>query len=48
VNVPMLLAVPPGVVTLTFPVFAPDGTVALIWVCEFTVKPVALTSPLLL
>src|SRR5882762_8903856 len=33
-----LLAVPPGVVTLIGPVVAPDGTVAVIAVAEFTVK----------
>ena len=34
----MLVAVPPGVVTLTGPVVAPDGTVAVICVDELTVK----------
>src|SRR2546428_3504669 len=33
-----LVAVPPGVVTLTGPVFAPAGTVAWIAVSEVTVK----------
>src|SRR6202007_233906 len=33
-----LVAVPPGVVTLMVPVVAPDGTVAVIAVAEFTVK----------
>ena len=37
VKVPALVAVPPGVVTLTVPVVAPAGTVAVIWVAEFTV-----------
>src|SRR5437867_12842285 len=34
-----LVAVPAGVVTLIGPVVAPLGTVAVIWVLEFTVKP---------
>ena len=42
VNVPELVAVPPGVVTLIFPVVAPEGTVAVILLEELTVK-VALT-----
>lgn len=29
---------PPGVVTLTGPVLAPDGTIAVIWLSEFTVN----------
>jgi hypothetical protein len=33
-----LVAVPSGVVTLIFPVVAPFGTVAVIWLSEFTVK----------
>jgi hypothetical protein len=33
-----LVAVPPGVVTVIFPVVAPEGTVAVILVEEFTVK----------
>lgn len=33
-----LVAVPPGVVTVMAPVEAPEGTVAVIWVLEFTVK----------
>jgi hypothetical protein len=37
VNVPLLVPVPPGVVTLTVPVVAPAGTVAVIEVAEFTV-----------
>jgi len=37
--------VPPGAVTLIFPVFASNGTVAVICVHEFTVKLVALTPP---
>jgi hypothetical protein len=37
VNVP-LVAVPPGVVTLTVPLTAPVGTVVLIWMSETTVK----------
>jgi hypothetical protein len=36
-----LVAVPPGVVTLIFPVVAPVGTVAVICVAEFTVNEVA-------
>ena len=35
------LLVPPGVVTLTLPVVAPAGTVAVIWVAEFTVNVAA-------
>src|SRR5437016_7677977 len=42
VNEPVLVAVPPGVVTLSGPVVAPAGTVAWIAVLEVTVK-VALT-----
>ena len=38
VNVPELVAVPPGVVTLIFPVVAPEGTVAVILLEELTVK----------
>jgi hypothetical protein len=45
VKVPALVAVPPGVVTLIFPVFAPLGTVAVIWAYESTLKLVALTPP---
>ena len=44
-KVALLVAVPPGVVTLIFPVFAPLGTVAVIFVYEFTLKLVALTPP---
>jgi hypothetical protein len=33
----LLVAVPPGVVTLIGPLLAAAGTVALIWVAEFTV-----------
>ena len=33
-----LVAVPPGVVTLTVPVVVPVGTVVLIWVSEITLK----------
>ena len=44
VKVSELVAVPPGVVTVIFPVCAPLGTVAVICVYEFTVK-VALTPP---
>jgi len=36
-----LEAVPPGVVTMIFPVMAPVGTTAVIWVAELTVKFVA-------
>jgi hypothetical protein len=45
VKVALLVAVPTGVVTLIFPVFAPLGTVAVIFVYEFTAKLVALTPP---
>src|SRR5258706_4068777 len=38
VKAPLLLAVPPGVVTLIGPVVAPAGTVAVIEVAELTVK----------
>jgi len=34
----VLVAVPPGFVTLTRPVVPVEGTVAVIWVAEFTVK----------
>jgi hypothetical protein len=37
VNVDLLLALPPAVVTVMFPVFAPLGTVAVICVPELTV-----------
>ncbi len=37
VKAPMLVAVPPFVVTLTLPVFAPCGTAAVILVAERTV-----------
>jgi len=39
-----LVPVPPGVVTLILPVTAPTGTVAVIWVAEFTTK-LARTPP---
>ena len=45
VNTLALLAVPPGVVMLIFPVKAPDGTVAVTCVFELTVKVVAFTPP---
>ena len=45
VKVPVLVAVPPGVATPILPVFAPVGTVLVIWVSESTVKLVALTPP---
>ena len=38
VKVVALVAVPPGVVTTTLPVFAPAGTVAVIWLSLFTVN----------
>ena len=38
VKLPVLVAVPPGVVTLTLPVVAPAGTVVVICVAETTVK----------
>ena len=37
VKLAVLVAVPPGVVTLSVPVVAPVGTVAVIWVAESTV-----------
>ena len=37
----LLLALPAGVVTVIFPVFAPVGTSAVTWVSEFTVNLVA-------
>jgi hypothetical protein len=39
----VLVAVPPGVVTVILPSVAPVGTVAVIWVDEFTVNTVAAT-----
>ena len=39
VKVPLLVPVPPGVVTLHIPDPAPAGTVAVIDVAEFTVNP---------
>jgi hypothetical protein len=41
VKLPLLVAVPPGVVTLHWPDDAPAGTVAVICVAEFTVKDAA-------
>jgi hypothetical protein len=38
VKLVLLVAVTPLVVTPILPVFAPVGTVAVIWVSEFTVK----------
>ena len=38
VNVPALVAVPPGVVTLHFPLDAPAGTLVVIFVAELTVN----------
>jgi hypothetical protein len=43
VNLWALVAVPPGVVTEIFPVVAPVGTVAVIFVAELTENDVALT-----
>ena len=37
--------VPPAVVTLTSTVPLPEGDVAVIWVAELTVKPVAAVAP---
>ena len=37
----VLVAVPPGVVTLIVPVVAVEGTVAVIWVAEFTTNVAA-------
>ena len=34
----LLVAVPPGVVIVIGPVVAPEGTVAVTWLSEFTVK----------
>ena len=45
VNAAGLVAVPPAVVTLTEPVTAPGGTVAVIDVAETTVYDVAATPP---
>ena len=42
---PLLMAVPPGVVIVMCPVFAPVGTVAVTCMSEFTVKLVAFTPP---
>ena len=36
-KLPLLVAVPFGVVTVTAPLLAPAGTVALIWLSEATV-----------
>jgi hypothetical protein len=44
VKVMALVPVPPGVVMLILPVTAPTGTVAVIWVAEFTAK-LARTPP---
>jgi hypothetical protein len=41
VKLPAVVATPPGVVTEIVPLVAPAGTVAVIWVAEFTVKVVA-------
>jgi hypothetical protein len=40
-----LVAVPPGLVIVIFPVFAPVGTVVVTLLSEFTVKLVAATPP---
>ena len=45
VKVPELEAVPPDVLTAILLVFAPVGTIAVIWVSELTVKLVAFTPP---
>ena len=45
VNVPELVATPPGVVIAIFPVAAPVGTVAVTCVAELTLKVVAATPP---
>jgi len=45
VKTPVLVAIPPGVVITIFPVLAPVGTVAVIWVSEPTEKVVAFTPP---
>jgi hypothetical protein len=45
VKLVVLVAVPPGVVIMIFPVFAPVGTVAVTCVSESTVKLVAATAP---
>ena len=45
VKVPELVAVPPCVVIVVFPLTAPVGTVAVAWVSEFTVKLFAATLP---
>jgi hypothetical protein len=42
---PVAVAVPPGVVTLTFPLEAPEPTVAIIWVVVDDVRP-AITPPI--
>ena len=44
-KVPELVAVPPGVVTVILPDFAPLGTVTVIFVYEFTTKLAALIPP---
>ena len=36
---------PPGVVTVTSTVPVPAGAVAVTWVAEFTIKPVAAVVP---
>jgi hypothetical protein len=41
VKLPLLVPVPPGVVTATLPVVAPVGTVAVILIALLTVKAVA-------
>src|SRR5579872_4309743 len=45
VKTPELIAVPPGVVIAILPVFAPEGTLAVTSVSEFTTTVVALTPP---
>lgn len=45
VNVPALVAVPPGVVTAIGPVFAPVGASAVTSVADFTLNVVAFTPP---
>ena len=45
VKMEVLTAVPPGVLTPTGPVIAPEGTVAVTLVSEFTVKLAGIWSP---
>jgi hypothetical protein len=45
VEVPKLETLPPGALSAILPVFAPVGTIAVIWVSELTVKLATFKPP---